>query len=710
MPSGLTSYVLLGLSLAALGAGPWLHVWLRSNAWMLRVLDGLVTVGVGGLVLVHVLPPSIASGGLWSLFFVLAGVSLPTLIERFQHGRHEGAHTTASLLAGFALAIHALTDGLGLSLADTRESLPIAVAVVLHRLPVGLAIWMVFRRTQGTRAAYYVLVLCVLGTLVGFFSGGSLMGLLQSQGFAWVQAFVAGSLLHVIFHAHEHDHTHGHGHVHGPADGHGHGPGHGHEHGPADGAGLGASVYLPGARLGANLAPPRGAVSFRVSRPSPVACGDALAEESWNAAGLSFWGRFARFLDLGAVRAQSAELLGAVVGGAVVVLVSWVERASHGDASGVGSHDLGGAHVHGASELSVSANGFHAHAHVVSAEGWARILELALGAAPWLLAGYLSVALIPVFFRPLSTSWLVASGRVSSAFRGLVFGFSMPVRACSVVPSFEAQVRRGAPSSGAGAFLLSSPHLRPEALLFSVPLLGLPLAGVRVFSVLMAAFLGGLLLSVVEGSSSSASSSSLVESGRGERLSLLSGLRYGLFRVVDDTAPWVLVAFLVVGIFAPASLSVFSTWPVFAELLFFAALGVPVYLCSSAAMPLSALLIAAGVSPGAALVFILSGPVAYVSVRSSLQSRYGARASWLVLVLIVSLAVFFGWVTELWATDLIARTQPDLVHVESSIHRHRAGNLVQWVALASIGVLFVSSFMRRGPRAWLNTVVAGDHG
>lgn len=706
MLPGLTSILLLAISIAALGLGPLLYRWLRAHDWALQALDGVVTVGVGGLVLLHVLPPAFSAGGFPTVVFLIFGLVLPTMMERLQHGNFDKAHRAATFFASLALIIHSITDGLALSQADHSETFAIALAVVLHRLPVGLAIWMVFRPSQGVKVAWAIFAMILVGTLVGFVAGPPVLTALEGEAFAWAQAFVAGSLLHVIFHAHEHDHDHAHGHAHG----------HGHTHSPSKSAALAPRPVA--------LAPPAALVaSFKVgesplklSAAAPAPCAHCGTPDDWDAPGLRGWQRARRFLGVESIRSHVPELLGAAIGAAIVWVVAWVERGGHehhGDDELHGSalaevdvHAIG--HVHHEVHGEVLAG--HVHISVIDAEGWERILELALGSAPYLLIGYVLAGLIGVVWRPASVAWLSSGPPWAQALRGVFYGAPLPVRACTVVPSFEEQLARGAGAPGAAAFLVASPHLRPEALLFSLPLLGLPLAGIRVSVVVFMAVVCAYVFARARVSSPHSLSSPPPSKARPSSLSVLSGLRHGLFRVVDDTAPWVLAAFLTVGVVAPSSLAFFASWPMSLELLFFAVLGIPVYLCSSAAMPVSALLIAAGVSPGAALVFILSGPVAYVAVFASFKMQVGRGWALGFLAVISALTILGGAVTDLAFVDLIVSTQPDLVHVEGEAHQHQAGNWVHWLALGALGVLFVGSLLRRGPRAWLNTVVAGDHG
>lgn len=707
MPASMTSYILLLVSLIALSVGPLLYRAFRQHQGVMRGLDGFVTIGVGGLVLFHVLPPSIAMGGLTALVFMVGGMILPTAIERVQHGNIRTAHTAALVLAFIALAVHAMIDGVALSQVQSggAEALPVALAVVLHRIPVGLAVWILLRPSQGKAISAGVLTLVVVGTLVGFFAGPSLVATLEGATFGWFQAFVAGSLLHVVFHAHEHDHSHDHGDPHGHGHVHAHGHAHGHSHGPSSchpGQGgasasarsaatsslrIGAGVARTSALVGKGVAPPGptlGAALFdsatlRVAPPVDDCC---AVDEPWDEPSATPRQRWRRFLDVASMQRQAAEVIGAMLGIAVVLLVTWVERGAEGHDDH--AHD---GHAHEA----------HAHSSLFTAEGAERLLHLALDSAPYLLAGYVLSALVFARVRPLPLAWLQRGNRWLVAAKGTVFGVAMPVRACGVVPVYESLSDRGAPTSGAVSFLVATPQLRLETLLFSLPLLGVGLSVFRVgFIALLAFMVGGFAAWFARPASPP------IEGLDAVTLSPLSAMRQGLGRLVDDTAPWVIVGLLVAVVVEPDSLAFFGHWPMWGELLFFALLGIPVYICATGATPVAAALIFAGVSSGAAMVFLVSGPMASVAMLRVMRTRFGARGAWAVMVALYALVLAGGW----GAQALFPATSASVLR----LHDHPTGNLLQWLALGTVGVLFVWSLLRRGPRAWLNTIVAGDHG
>ncbi len=70
--------------------------------------------------------------------------------------------------------------------------------------------------------------------------------------------------------------------------------------------------------------------------------------------------------------------------------------------------------------------------------------------------------------------------------------------------------------------------------------------------------------------------------------------------------------------------------------------GVPLYICATASTPVAAALILKGVSPGAALVFLLVGPATNVTSLSVLTGILGKKSTLLYLVILSACAVLFG--------------------------------------------------------------------
>jgi uncharacterized membrane protein YraQ (UPF0718 family)/regulator of protease activity HflC (stomatin/prohibitin superfamily) len=105
-------------------------------------------------------------------------------------------------------------------------------------------------------------------------------------------------------------------------------------------------------------------------------------------------------------------------------------------------------------------------------------------------------------------------------------------------------------------------------------------------------------------------------------------LRYGFVDLLDDIAFWLVVGLLAAGVLAtmlPDDLASLGLGRGVFPMVLMLAVGIPLYMCASASTPVAAALMAKGVSPGAALVFLLAGPATNVATILLLASAFGRR-------------------------------------------------------------------------------------
>jgi hypothetical protein len=107
------------------------------------------------------------------------------------------------------------------------------------------------------------------------------------------------------------------------------------------------------------------------------------------------------------------------------------------------------------------------------------------------------------------------------------------------------------------------------------------------------------------------------------------GLRFAFTDVLDDIAGWLFVGFVVAGVAVtlvpPMALAEWgSGLPAMLAML---AVGIPLYVCATASTPIAAALLAAGVSPGTALVFLLVGPASNFASFAVVSRELGRRAA-----------------------------------------------------------------------------------
>ncbi|PKG55120.1 metal transporter [Shewanella sp. Choline-02u-19] len=188
-------------SCIALLLGPLFYRFFSSGTGLQKGLDGFIFVSLGGLVLIHILPELLEHGGFLAIVFVIIGIWGPTLSERLFHRYSEVTHNLTLILGVGGLLLHTITDGGAMILAQQDGNSPLlALGIILHRLPVGVAIWWLLKPQVGSRWAMLVLTGMMLLTGIGYFAGEQFLSHLSLENTVYLQAFVTGSILHVVLH------------------------------------------------------------------------------------------------------------------------------------------------------------------------------------------------------------------------------------------------------------------------------------------------------------------------------------------------------------------------------------------------------------------------------------------------------------------------------------------------------------------------------
>jgi len=188
-------------SLAVLAVGPLSFSVARNWGRALRVLDGVVVLAVGGLVVLHIIPETVERAGWIAVVPMVVGLLGPTVVERGLANIERQAHMVLLILVLFGLGLHALMDGVALALPTVEEGwggLSLPAAVVLHRIPVSLLLWWLLRPSYGVGVAAGALAVEGIGAVVGYATAQGLAGHVNTPVIGAVQAFVAGSMLHVM--------------------------------------------------------------------------------------------------------------------------------------------------------------------------------------------------------------------------------------------------------------------------------------------------------------------------------------------------------------------------------------------------------------------------------------------------------------------------------------------------------------------------------
>ncbi|MGW8188078.1 MAG: SO_0444 family Cu/Zn efflux transporter, partial [Desulfobacterales bacterium] len=165
-----------------------------------------------------------------------------------------------------------------------------------------------------------------------------------------------------------------------------------------------------------------------------------------------------------------------------------------------------------------------------------------------------------------------------------------------------------------------------------------------------------------------------------------AGVRYAFTDFWNDLAGWFFIGLLAAGLIAvlvPEEMVKTYLGSGLPAMLFMLAVGIPLYICATASTPIAAALILKGVSPGAALVFLLAGPATNVAALTVMAGIIGKRATVIYLVAIGLSTVVFGLILDQVYSTLGVSAQ--------AVVSGTATTIPEWVEVAGALILILLS-------------------
>lgn len=327
-------------------------------------------------------------------------------------------------------------------------------------------------------------------------------------------------------------------------------------------------------------------------------------------------------------------------------------------------------------------------------------LALFVESAPWLLLGLLVAGimheLVPVSFLEKH----MGSNTLSSISKAAVMGAPLPLCSCGVIPAALGLRRSGASKPSTISFLVSTPETGVDSVSVSYALLGPLYAIVRPVAAITSAIYAGVMVRIfgetpylnakthnkkdtqsacctshshhdtapVESCCNSDSSGGQTVSTPSKWVSVIE---FASGKLLADIVIW-----LIIGLVLAAAI---KTWvPTdfltqwgdgFIAMLVMALIGIPMYICATASTPLAVGFLAAGLSPGAVLVFLMAGPATNVSTMGMIKQEMGTRTLLLYLFSVVTASIGFGYALNYAVSSFSLN---GFIITQSQLHQHGA--------------------------------------
>lgn len=293
--------------------------------------------------------------------------------------------------------------------------------------------------------------------------------------------------------------------------------------------------------------------------------------------------------------------------------------------------------------------------------------ELLRASAVYILCGLLISGILKVFLNPGMIVRHLGTGRFLSVIKAAFLGVPIPLCSCGVLPASLVLKKQGANNGATTAFMIATPESGIDSIAITYALLDPIMTVARPLAAFGTAVVAGIAENLCgyrppvqspadglptptngcAGEGDGPPPALPSQSGWGSKIR--EGLRYAFGEFWGDLAGWFFLGLLLAGLITTLIPDdVFTTYlgSGLPAMLLMLAVGIPLYICATASTPIAAALILKGVSPGAALVFLLAGPATNIASLTVLTGVLGKRAAAIYLTSIAVCAVTFGLVLD----------------------------------------------------------------
>ncbi len=304
--------------------------------------------------------------------------------------------------------------------------------------------------------------------------------------------------------------------------------------------------------------------------------------------------------------------------------------------------------------------------------------------SPYLLLGFFFAGLLYAFIPKKGIEKYLGSGKIKPSVLASLFGIPLPLCSCGVIPTGTALYKNGASKGSTVSFLISTPQTGVDSILATFSLMGLPFAIIRPVAALITGISGGVITSYI---TSDEAHLQIPTTKSNKKKSLwqksIDVFKYGFIEFIQDISKW-----LVVGLILAAAISALIphdfiqllNLPPILQMLMILTVSIPFYICATGSIPLAAVLISLGISPGAAFVLLMAGPATNAATITMIGKVLGRKSLFTYLIIIIAGALGFGVLIDYalpleWFSSIIV------------LQTHNHGNILNWWQLTSAIVL-----------------------
>ena len=337
------------------------------------------------------------------------------------------------------------------------------------------------------------------------------------------------------------------------------------------------------------------------------------------------------------------------------------------------------------------------------------LIDLSNAMAPYILFGLVFAGLLHEFVPDTIVSKHLGKSSILSVIKATVFGIPLPVCSCGVVPLATSIKKSGASNGSTLAFLISTPITGVDSILATYGMFGWAFTIYRVITSMIISIIAGILAnfygdkeeaqkpkpafsmasparpSMAMSFSSTNTTTNVADEPKSccstaatlqekKPNIFLRVFKYSFGTLLKDISSPLLLGLILgalITVVVPQNLSEVLMEHSWISYIIVISIAVPMYVCATASLPIAAGLMLAGVSPGAAFVFLSAGPATNTVTIGVVKKMLGLRTLYVYLGTIVIGSVAFGF-----GLDYILKD----VSISEMVHLHEETSLIAWTS------------------------------
>ena len=322
--------------------------------------------------------------------------------------------------------------------------------------------------------------------------------------------------------------------------------------------------------------------------------------------------------------------------------------------------------------------------------------------APYLFLGLVFAGLLHVVFKKDFVAKHLGKNNFFSVIKAAILGVPLPLCSCGVIPTALFLRKKKASKGATLSFLISTPQTGVDSIVATYGMMGPIFAIFRPLAAFVTGIVGGLVTNFVENKDEPDTliveekfecDTCDVEEPHSHTVieRITSGFKYAFVDFLDDITIQLIIGVIIAGFISfiiPDNFFADFGGDGFMGMLLMIAVGIPLYVCATASIPIAVSLILKGISPGAAFVFLVVGPATNAATIALISRALGKKLIAIYLIVIAVFALLGGFLLN-YIFDIVGK--PDMMMK----HHHSDVSLFSKILIGVFSILMILSLVRK---------------